>query len=306
MSTSDSNQNEKLNPIKKFDFGKLKEQLTKTFKKDSNLINKFGVGSDLKTPTEDDYIKLPSFWKPSNLPGIPFGRVTILAGCEDSGKTSFAIQAMKAAQNQGCAIIYTETEFKSQAQDFTCWGVDPDQIFLIQTKIAEQVFQLTITAAEKFAQDNPNAPLLVIIDSLGNVLSQRDSEIDLMDTISKVGGKGQINRLGLNRLIALTEMHPKIALLLISYTYDNIGSVGKTIAGGHAQSLFASLIYQTSRKAWYYRTEAGQKIKAGADVVFKLIKNHVYKYNPGAPEMTFRITREGMNLLEAKDKASEE
>lgn len=298
MSINETNKN---TSIKKFDFTKIVADLQEKYKKDDRLCNKFSLGSDLKVLEEKDYIKLGEWWtKSTGLFGVPLNRLTLIAGDEDSGKTSFCIQAIKAAQEQGVGVLLCDTEGKTTKKDFECWGVDPDQIMTIQSRIAEEAFKATAEAIEGFTKDYPDTPLLVIIDSLGNVLSQRDAEMDLVEDSSAPGGHGRSNRQGLNRLIAMNSVNNKIALVLISYTYDNIGSVGKTTAGGKALRLFASLHYQTSRKGWYDRTEKGVKIRAGADVVWKMQKNHINKEAPGAKEIVFRITKDGMNLVEAK------
>jgi hypothetical protein len=87
------------------------------------------------------------------------------------------------------------------------------------------------------------------------------------------------------------------AILIINYTYDNIGSPGKTNAGGKAVNFFSSLTFQTSRKAWYEQTAAGKKIRAGADVTWKLFKNHLDKAGKSQKEFTLRITSEGIKVL---------
>lgn len=283
-----------------FDFTNLVNDLKEKNKKNS-LLNKFGLGSSLKTLTEKDFIKLPDWWtKGTNLPGLPFGKMVLIAGLADSGKSSFAIESMRAAQKQNVGIIYTETENKTTEKDLLCWGVDPKGVITIPARLAEQAYQCTQQAIDQFRETYPDAPLLVIIDSLGNLISMRDSEIDLTSESQKPGGKGSINRVGLNGLIARMEEDSKISVLLISYTYDNIGSVGKTNAGGQALNFFSSLTYQTSRKSWIEKTENGIKKRIGAEVVFRLYKNHLNKENPGQKEIVFSITKDGMSYKESK------
>lgn len=224
----------------------------------------------------------------------------MLAGTPDSGKTSVAIQAMKAAQEQGAAVIYAETEGKTTEKDLIAWGVDPDQIMLIQARTAERVFASIIRAWDAIKDADSSVNLLVIIDSLGNVVSERDSELDLIESVQQIGGKGKINRLGLNQIVAKMEQD-NAAILLINYTYDNLGSPGKTNAGGQALNFFSSLTYQTSRKAWIERTVQGKKVRIGAEVVFKLYKNHLNKEDPGDKEIVFRITKDGIEYVKAKE-----
>lgn len=285
---------------KKLDLSKIADKIKKSFK-DEKIGKKVGVGSDLKILDEKDFIKLGDWWTESTKThGIPFGKITLIAGPSDSGKTSFAIQAMKAAQQQGVTVIYTETEGKTTAKDLIAWGVNPDEVLLIQARIAEEAFELTLRAWDAIKDADEDAKLLVIIDSLGNVVSQRDSGLDLTEDSQQPGGKGKINRLGLNKIVAKME-EDDAAILLISYTYDNLGSVGKTNAGGQALNFFSSLSYQTSRKGWVEKTEKGKKIRVGADVLFRLYKNHLNKEDQGDKEIVFRITNEGIAYVRPKE-----
>jgi len=284
----------------KLDVNDIVNKIRASFKNEK-LGYKIGTGSNLKVLEEKDFIKLPNWWRePTQTFGIPFGRMTIIAGQPDSGKTSLAIQAIKAAVEQGCIVIYTETEGKTTEKDFLAWGVDPNQIIVVSSVIAEEAFELTFKAWEAAKDEYPETPLLVVFDSLGNVISQRDSDIDLTEQSSQPGGKGKINRIGLNKMIAKMS-EDNAAVLLITYTYDLMGSPGKKNAGGDAMNFFSILTYQTARKKWLEKTVKGEKQRIGAEVIFKLYKNHINKENPGKKEIYFQITKEGMSYIGGKD-----
>lgn len=271
--------------------------IRKLFKDNPKLAKRVGVGSNLSKLEDKDFIIMPEWWQTcTGVVGLPFGKLVMIAGDSDSGKTSAAIEAMKAAQQQGVGIIYVETEGKTTEADLTNWGVDPSGILLVQSSIAEEAFELLFTAWDTFKSKYPASKLLVIFDSIGNVVSQRDSEINLTEQDSKPGGKGKINRLAINKMVARRD-EDNAAILIINYTYDNIGSPGKTNAGGKAVNFFSSLTFQTSRKGWHEKTVNGQKVRAGADVVWKLFKNHLDKSSLNKKEFTLRITSEGIKCL---------
>lgn len=283
--------------MSKFNMGGLAAEIKKQFK-DSPMAKRIGVGSNLSKLTDADYIILPSWWKHvTGVPGLPFGKLVMIAGDSDSGKTSMAIESMKAAQAQEVGVIYVETEGKTTQADLQNWGVDPEGILLVQSSIAEEAFELLFAAWDSFKAKYPGSRLLVVFDSIGNVVSQRDSEIDLTEQDSKPGGKGKINRLAINKMISKRDSD-NAAILIINYTYDNIGSPGKTNAGGKAVNFFSSLTFQTSRKGWYEATVGGQKVRKGADVVWKLFKNHLDKSAASKKDFTLRITSEGIKVVE--------
>lgn len=280
-------------------------QVQKSFKNDKRA-KKIGLGSALKDITPEDCIKMPPFWVEGTCtPGLPFGRMVLISGGSDSGKTSMAIQAMKAAQEQDVICIYAESELKTSAKDLEAWGVKSDNVIMVQSTIAEELFDLVFRSWDAVFSSYPDAKVLLIIDSLGGVVSLRDSELDLTEQSQMPGGKGKINRLGINKLIAKMN-EDNAAVLLISYVYDAIGmGHGKITAGGNALSYFASLSYQTQRKAWVEVQRQGKKVRIGADCLFKLQKNHINKSNVGPKEALFRITSEGIEYIKEKGKDEE-
>lgn len=268
----------------------------KLYNKDPNKADKIGLGSSLKSLENHPCVEMPEWWqKATNTKGLPFGQIVQFAGDSDSGKTSLAIAAMKAAISQGIAVLYTETENKTTKEDLENWGVDTSQVMLVKSSMAEEAATLMFGLWDQFYKDYPEGKLLGIVDSWGNTVSRRDSEIDLTTENQKPGGKGQTNRVWLNRLVAKMQDN-QAAILILNYTYDNIGSPGKTNAGGKALNFFSSLTYQTSRKSWLESTVKGVKKRIGAKVQWKLFKNHISKSNPGPKVVELDITAKGIEL----------
>lgn len=283
--------------MSKFDMSKLASNIQKQFKDSPKMAKRIGVGSNLSKLTDADFITMPDWWKTcTGVPGLPFGKLVMIAGDSDSGKTSCAIEAMKAAQAQDVGVIYVETEGKTTERDLKSWGVDPSSILLIQSGMAEEAFELLFAAWDSFKESYPGSKLLVVFDSIGNVVSQRDAEISLTEQNSQPGGKGKINRLAINKMISKRD-EDGAAILIINYTYDNMGSPGKTNAGGKAVNFFSSLTFQTSRKGWVEKQVKGEKIRIGADVQWRLFKNHLDKSGQNKKDFVLRITSEGIEVL---------
>jgi RecA/RadA recombinase len=281
----------------KFNMSGLADSIRKNFKDKPNLAKKIGVGDNLSQLEDKDYLTMPSWWKEcTGVLGLPFGKIVMIAGDSDTGKTSAAIEAMKAAQSQDLGVIYVETEGKTTKADLSKWGVDPAGILLVQSSVAEEAFELMYAAWDSFKEKYPTSKLLIVFDSIGNVVSQRDSEIDLIEQSQKPGGKGQINRTAINKWVGY-EGRENCAFLVINYTYDNIGSPGKTNAGGKAVNFFSSLTFQTTRRGWYERQEKGVKVRAGVEASWKLFKNHLDRSSTKEKEFVLRITSEGITRV---------
>lgn len=282
---------------KKFNMSGLAEDIRKQFKSNPSMAKRIGVGSDLSKAAIEDFIEMPDWFKTiSGAHGLPFGKMVMIAGDSDTGKTSCAIDAMKSAQTQGVGVIYVETEGKATEADLRGWGVDPDGVLLVQSSIAEEAFELMFAAWDGFKAKYPGSRLLVVFDSIGNVVSQRDSEIDLMEQNSKPGGKGQINRLAINKMVAKRD-EDGAAMLVINYTYANIGSPGKTNAGGKAVNFFSCLTFQTTRKGWIERTVKGEKVRVGALVKWDLFKNHLDRSGIKRKSYDLSITGDGIAVV---------
>lgn len=280
----------------KFDLTTIVSDVQKFYNKDPDKLNRVSVGDNLRSMTEGNFLIMPEWYqKATNTKGLPFGAMVMIAGDSDSGKTSCAISAMKAAQEQGVAILYVETEGKTTTQDLVNWGVDPTQIMLVKSSIAEEAFDMMFKMWDGFSKKYPEDKILVIFDSIGNVVSKHDLEMDMTTTNQKPGGKGKTNRQGINSLIVRSRKG-MAATLVINYTYDNMGSPGKTNAGGKSLNLFSSLTYQTSRKGWLEKPVKGQKVRIGAKVQWKLFKNHINKQDPGPKVVELDITKDGITI----------
>src|SRR5579859_4005773 len=103
--------------MSKFNMSGLAKSIQKEFK-NTSLSKKIGVGSNLSKLTDNDFIIMPQWFQTiSGVKGLPFGKLIMIAGDSDSGKTSAAIEAMKAAQKQEVGVIYVETEGKTTEAD---------------------------------------------------------------------------------------------------------------------------------------------------------------------------------------------
>jgi RecA/RadA recombinase len=282
--------------MSKFNLSGIIDKVNKENAKRSKLMAKIGTGDSLKTLSKDNFLEMPKWWQDAtNTYGLPYGGMVQIAGDSDSGKTSCAIAAMKAAQAQDVAVLYVETEGKTTKEDLEMSGLDTSQIMLVQTAIAEKAFSSMFKLWDAFNAEYPNERLLIVFDSIGNVVSQHDEEIDMAETSQKPGGKGKTNRSGVNLMVSRCERQ-KAAILILNYTYANIGSPGKTNAGGKALNFFSSLTYQTTRKGWIEKTVKGEKVRIGAAVQWTLFKNHIKKNDPGPKNVILSITADGIKF----------
>lgn len=263
----------------KFDFTKTIKRVQDSYKKDERMASQVGDGLTLEeiSTNPEDYVVMAPWWKEKfGVMGLKFGHMVQVAGKSDSGKTSISLDAMKRAQDQGCGIIYVETESKTGPEDLIAAGIDPAGVICVNSSITEEAFELGLKAWESFFVDFPKEKMLFVYDSFGNTTSNRDAGISMTEKSAMVGGAAKTNRTGLS-IMRAKMIKDKVAVLLVNRTYDNIGGKGKTNAGGDAINFFSMLTVQTARKGWYEKTVGGQKVRAGAVVVWNVYKNHYAK-----------------------------
>jgi hypothetical protein len=155
--------------MSKYNLDKVVEKNQKLYNKDPDKANKIGLGSSLKSLETAPCVVMPEWWqKATNTKGLPFGQIVQIAGDSDSGKTSMAIETMKAAISQGIAVLYVETENKTTKEDLEAWGVDTSQVMLVKSAVAEEAATLMFGLWDEFYKSYPEGKLVGIVDSWGN------------------------------------------------------------------------------------------------------------------------------------------
>jgi len=292
---------------KKLNLADLANKIKKQFKDDDAKASVISTGADMNTPTDDkDFVVMPKWWQDaSGTKGLPFGYLFMIAGNTDSGKTSCAISAMKAAQDQGVNVILVDTERKSTKSRLTAWGVDPENVARVQPQYLEEAYDGIDKWVDAIKDSDPDARILVIFDSLGNTPANAETQNDVDDSL-QMGLAAKVNKRGLRRLIPrLTR--DKIHLLIINQTYANMGSPGRTNSGGNAADYFSALTFQTSRQKWLEKTVKGESIRTGARVQWQIYKNHLLDESVLIQKrVLIDITKDGMNVVGANNEEAED
>jgi RecA/RadA recombinase len=106
--------------------------------------------------------------------GIPVGLITALAGEESTGKSYLGANITREAQKDGFVVIYIETENSPIGEMLTKVGADPENIIKPENcfTIADVKNNLVKVLRETHKQF-PSAKILVILDSLGNLVSDK-------------------------------------------------------------------------------------------------------------------------------------
>jgi len=197
------------------------------------MEKKFGKGAAI-TPKSDTVLCRVETWascrnflidqaiaggNPAIPGGIPFGRLTEIAGRNGSGKTTLLGHLAASTQRMGGIACVSDTE---QALDLGYWsklGVNLDHLLLSQSDCIEEVFEKATFLIHTIKDRQANVPVLIGWDSLGGTPTKAQLEADTDQNFyaeaAKVVGK---NMQKITNLIA----KERIALVFINHLYRDI------------------------------------------------------------------------------------
>lgn len=178
--------------------------------------------------------------------GVAYGRITEVIGTESSGKTLFALFAIKAAQADGKPVVFIDVERSWEPTWADAIGIDVSNVLVAQPRTGEKAFDV----AHAIVRDNKN-PGLLIIDSLAAMTAKAEVEDNDNGMEQQFVGlhARMINR-GLRTLN--TENHGW-AVIIINQIRENIGvryGNPETLPGGKGQRFVAWQIIRCRRAGW--------------------------------------------------------
>jgi RecA/RadA recombinase len=292
----------------KFNINDLVETAKGRFdKKKAPLTTRMKTGDKIVLSTNpSDYITSPEidkFWKPlTGLLGFAFGRIFQIAGKPDSGKSTAAMLAMKAAQQQGALVILWDAEGKFDSDRFRDKiGGDPSEIVVAPSRNILEGVQQVVAYVKATKELDPDCKIFIVWDSVGaSINSAEDEEND--DYSKQPGVTAKEVSWAIRRFNQLIEKcrddegNYTIAVLCINQVYANIGSVGFKQKGGAELEYLSSLILEMSRKAPLLRTKNKQKVKYGITTVARVKKNHLFGGDDCIAELDLCVSASGIEL----------
>lgn len=129
--------------------------------------------------------------------GFPSGRVIIIAGNSETGKSRIAATCMASALKAGYDhVFYFDSEGGALRQFFESAGCDPDMIDQILVESVEdaqlkilQVYNMIL----EFKEKEPNAKFLCVLDSLGGLVAEKVlRDADKGKVASEMGGRAKL------------------------------------------------------------------------------------------------------------------
>ncbi len=195
--------------------------------------------------------------------GVPVGRVTGFAGPSGVGKTLIMLKCIRNAQKKGYLPVYFDSENALDTESARRIGCDVNKIMHVtavtiedtQSQIAN-VLQKVIDANKKIDEYNksveesdrkPNQKVMIIIDSLGNLLSKKELANSLDGNVAADMGLRAKVMGTLLRVVTNLSAVAKAPVLFSNHTYESMEmypSLVKKQSGGAKVIYLASVLLQ--------------------------------------------------------------
>lgn len=282
-----SKRTEKSEPEKKF---KRKEVIKKTISSDDFFDAMMtGIRKESKTvivpKDQDDTLVEVSDWIAmpqeirgllGGIPGLPCGLVTMLQGPTDSGKTTFANEAIRSTISSGGFVLFLKTEQKYSLKRAVAQGIDVSRMAIDVPKTIEGVGDMIEAHCKRVLASGKVGKTLVVWDSLAatpcDAETQSDRKNFSMDAAKALRG--------MFRRIQNIIKEANVCVLIVNQVYDNMAMFGEktTAYGGRAVPYISSIILKFSKLGRI--RPPGKSAKAGDDFCgsntqIEVVKNHL-------------------------------
>lgn len=294
--------------MSKIDVSKVISDMQKLYAKDKRVQSIICTGADVKIDYKDeDLILLPKdhpLRLLTGLRGIPFNKIIQVAGKPDCGKSTCAGEVMAAAQKAGIQVILWDSEDKFDAARFRDhFGGRPEDILMIKTNEILKGAELARRYIQAIKEQDPNAKILFVWDSVGGSQSRSHAERELdNEKHAQPGQDAKENGSVMKMLVALINKYPdSIAVYLANQTYAKIGFMqhGDAAAGGTKIEYHSSLIILLKRIKVLTKIVKGIQTKHGIITRATVTKNHLSQGKTSVHQLDFQITASGASLCDS-------
>ncbi len=184
--------------------------------------------------------------------GIPMGRITGLVGPQACGKTLIANKVMANAQKKGMHVVYFDTENALDPDTAINLGCDASKIKHCPIEIIEDCRNQIVKFLKNVVENKLQGKVMIVIDSLGNLISAREAKIIEDGKDSADMGARAVALKSMLRAITHAAAKANAPVLFTNHVYDNPAALYPTLiknqSGGSGPLYMSSVLVQMSTK----------------------------------------------------------
>lgn len=227
-----------------------------------------------------DWIPMPTpLLEVMKTPGLPCGHIIQVVGQSDTGKTTFALHAVKSCQDAGGIALWLDFEHKFPYERAVAMGIDMRRLLLAQPRTIEQGFDLYVRTLKVMRVKNKTKKIVLVWDSIGSAPCEWELDDDKGEYAPAAAKaiKGGLRR----TRYFLDEV--SAAVILINQFYMRTDLKGPAAAfakktkayGGEGPTYFSSMILEFKKIGSLKKTVKGETVKIGIKSIVEVVKNHL-------------------------------
>lgn len=184
--------------------------------------------------------------------GIPMGRITGFTGPSQSGKTLILNRIFANAQKMGMTPVIFDTEAACDKQSAENCGCDASKMKYCPVDTIEQCRNQIMAFLDSVIENNLHGKFIIGIDSLGNLISQKELNDVLNNKDAADMGTRAKALKSMLRVMTSRTAKANIPIVFTNHIYSNptemYPSLVKTQSGGSGPIYMASVIVQLATR----------------------------------------------------------
>lgn len=166
--------------------------------------------------------------------GYPVGKIIEFYGEEQTGKSGWALAAIREVQKKGGKCVYVDAEYTLDVAYAEANGVNTNELILIQPNNGDEAIEMVR------ALINSEEIRMVIVDSVAALIPKAELEGEAGE--AKMGLHARLMSQFMRQITGTSDKN-KCTVIFINQLRDKIGGyvVGKTTTGGNALKFYASV-----------------------------------------------------------------
>ena len=168
--------------------------------------------------------------------GFPSNKIVGFIGVESTGKTFYTLAACKnfLEMNPNSVVVYFETENALTKEILSGRGIALDRFVHLPVATVQEFKNQALRIVDEKLKDKEELPILFVLDSLGNLSTNKEMEDSAAGSDTKDMTRAQIIKAAF-RVLALKLGMANIPMIFTNHVYDKIGAgpyAGKEQGGG--------------------------------------------------------------------------
>jgi len=184
--------------------------------------------------------------------GVPQGRIIGFSGESGTGKTLITGKILANAQKKGVVPVIFDSEIAVDKNSVRGVGLDPANVKYVPIDTIEKCRNQVGALLDKVIANNQHGKIIICIDSLGNLASQKELDDALKDKSATDMGMRAKALKSMLRTLTYKAAKAQVSIIFVNHTYSDPAamypSLIKSQAGGSGPVYMASILVQLAKR----------------------------------------------------------